>query len=59
MEDENCIHLQKTINSIDWLPLEKQPGDNRTLEEYYGNENGNVVVGCANGGVYIYHVNNK
>lgn len=53
------MKLRSSVNTIDWLPLEKEPGVNRTFMDYYGMNYGNVVVGCDDGGVYLYHVSNE
>lgn len=55
VELKSSLELRKTIQTIDWLPLEKEPGVNRDFEEYYGSGIGNLVVGCEDGGVYLYH----
>lgn len=59
MYEESQLHLRKPISTIDWLPLQKEPNVNRSYEEYYGNSNGNVVIGCENGGIYLYYVHNE
>lgn len=53
-EDEVCCGKQ--INSIEWLPVEKLNGVKRSEEEYFGKSVGNCVVGCQNGGVYLFQI---
>lgn len=59
VSQEHILKLRKTIHTIDWLPLEKEPGVERSYEEYYSKNCGNVVVGCEDNGVYLYHVLNE
>ena len=59
-EEEAAIHLGKQINTIEWLPLLKSSSESRSEEEYYGFENnGNVVIGCENNGVYLYSLHQE
>ena len=53
------LHLSSPICTIDWLPLYKEPGVLRSSNEYYGDSIGNVVLGCEDGGVYLYHVSSS
>lgn len=59
-EDEAATHLGKQINTIEWLPLLKSSSESRSEEEYYGiGNNGNVVIGCENNGVYLYSLHQE
>lgn len=55
-QDElGMLEVGSQINTIQWLPRMKSSTESRSDEEYYGEENdGNVVFGCNNNGVYLY-----
>ena len=54
-EDLPSLHLGAKINSIDWLPVKKSAGESRNREEYFGeNNNGNILIGCENNGIYLF-----
>lgn len=55
-EQKDEVHCGKQINSIEWLPVEKLTGVKRTEEEYFEKSVGNCVVGCQNGGVYLFQI---
>lgn len=44
------------MSTIEWIPLKKSPEEDRTKEEYFEKSNGNCVIGCENGGVYLYKI---
>ena len=55
-EKEDEFHCGKQINSVEWLPVEKLKGVKRSAEEYFEKSVGNCVVGCQNGGVYLFQI---
>ena len=55
-EKEDEVRCGKQINSIEWLPVEKLTGVRRSEEEYFEKSIGNCVVGCQNGGVYLFQI---
>lgn len=56
LEEKSRFYVGGRVSTIDWIPLKKSPEENRTKEEYFEKSNGNCVIGCENGGVYLYKI---
>ena len=55
--EEKCLFsVGGRVSTIEWIPLKKSPEEDRTKEEYFEKSNGNCVIGCENGGVYLYKI---
>ncbi|OAO16138.1 elongator complex protein 2 [Blastocystis sp. ATCC 50177/Nand II] len=56
MEEKAKWRVGGKVATVEWIPLEKSPTETRSEDEYFGGSEGNCVIGCGNGGVYLYMI---
>ena len=56
MEEKARWRVGGKVTTVEWIPLEKSPTENRTENEYFGESEGNCVIGCDNGGVFLCRI---
>lgn len=56
MEEKAKWRVGGKVATVEWIPLEKSPTETRSEDEYFGGSEGNCVIGCDNGGVYLYTI---